>query len=306
MGWRYGVFDPDMSVFQILPSPPRAVVETMPFAMTDLPPDLQISVGWTAAAGAQESAIRALAADVPFFSFPAVGFLNENLDRSLAGSGLPPFGVILYAEAVPGLTDEPLRQLPFRDVDAILPVVVRRGTWEQHQWTQASPPAVTGGQLACWATSRGGSTQGWLTARHAASVLGAVVDAATECTDAALVTVGQAPIIGNPATSAYRSLAAGVNTQMHLSQGTITATVLDVSTDFGIFKDPKFPLRFSLNYTGVAGNSGAYITEASSGDPLGVYLGAFLPANAQPGQAGSGYGLAIYQLESMMNLKVYP
>ena len=120
--------------------------------------------------------------------------------------------------------------------------------------------------------------------------------------------MGQVPTIGNPPTPtpAYRSLAAGVSAEVHFSQGTVTATVLDVSTDFGIFNDPKFPLRFSLNQAGVTGNSGAYITEASSGDPLGVYLGAFLPANAQPGQAASGYGLAIYQLESMMNLKVYP
>ncbi|MGP8002022.1 MAG: hypothetical protein ACLPKI_32590 [Streptosporangiaceae bacterium] len=300
------MFEPDMSILRALPYPPDRVVDSVPFAMADLPPDLQISVGWTAAASAADSDIRALAADVPFFSYAAIGFLDEDLDPSFQRSGFPPFGVILYGDAIPGLVDEPLRVLRFRDADTILPVVVRRGTWQQHQSRQATPPVVTGGQLACWATSRGGSTQGWLTARHAAPALGTVVDTATECTDAALVSVGQAPLVGNPPTSAYRSLAAGVNAEMHFSAGSLTGTVLDVSSDFGMFNDPKFPLRFSLSQAGAPGNSGAYVTEASSGDPLGVYLGAFLPANAQPGQPASGYGLAIYQLESMMKLEVYP
>jgi len=214
--------------------------------------------------------------------------------------------VILYADAVPGFQAEPLQVLRFSDVETVLPVVVRRGTWQQHQWTQAPPPMTPGAQLACWATSRGGASQGWLTARHAASGLGSLVDAATDCTDAALVSVGPAPLVSKPATAAYRSLAAGVSAEMHFSQGPLTAMVLDVSSDFGIFKSPKFPLRFSLNQAGISGNSGAFITEVSAGQPLGVYLGAFLPASAPPGQTPSGYGLAIYQLESMMNLEVYP
>jgi hypothetical protein len=300
------MFEPDLSVFSGLPYPPGRVAETLPFDMTDLPPYLQVSVGWTAAAGAADDDIRTLAVDVPFFSHSAVGFLNEELDPSFRGSGLPAFGVILYADAVAGMPVEDLRVLRFRDVDTVLPVVVRRGTWQQHQWRQATPPVVAGGQLACWATSRGGTRQGWLTARHAAPGLGTAVDAATDCTDAALVAVGSAPLVSQPATAAYRSLAAGVSAEIHLSQGSITTTVLDVSSDFGIFNSPKFPLRFSLSQSGVTGNSGAYITETFSGDPLGVYLGAFLPANAAQGQTPSGYGLAIYQLESMMNLEVYP
>ena len=63
--------------------------ETVPFDITELPQDLQISVGWTAAAGAADSEIAALAADVPLFSYSAVGFLDEELDPSLRGSGLP-------------------------------------------------------------------------------------------------------------------------------------------------------------------------------------------------------------------------
>jgi hypothetical protein len=302
------VFEPDLSVFRRLPYPPGRVVETLPFDIANLPQDLQVSVGWTAAAGAADSDIAALAADVPFFSYSAVGFLDEELDPSFSGSGLPSFGVILYAnDAGFDVPIDALKVLRFRDVDTVLPVVVRRGIWQQHQWRQAQPPAVTGAQLACWATSRGGARQGWLTARHAAAQgLGTTVDAATDCTDAALVSVGPAPWVSQPATAAYRSLAAGVRAEIHLSQGSLTATVLDVSSDFGIFRSPKFPLRFSLNQAGIAGNSGAYITEAASGQPLGLYLGAFLPANAALGRAPSGYGLAIYQLESMMNLEVYP
>jgi hypothetical protein len=72
-----GMFEPDMSVLRQLPYPPGRVIETMPFDITQLPQDLQISVGWTAAAGAADSEIAALAADVPLFSYSAVGFLDE-------------------------------------------------------------------------------------------------------------------------------------------------------------------------------------------------------------------------------------
>ncbi|MGO9297641.1 MAG: hypothetical protein ACLP52_27795 [Streptosporangiaceae bacterium] len=302
------MFEPDFSVFRRLPYPPGRATETLPFDIADLPQDLQISVGWTAAVGAAESDIAALASDVPFFSYSAVGFLNEELDPSFRGSGLPSFGVILYADdAGFDVPIDTLKILRFSDVDTVLPVIVRRGIWQQHQWRQAQPPTVTGAQLACWATSRGGARQGWLTARHAAvQGVGTPVDAATDCTDAALVAIGPEPWINQPATAAYRSLAAGVSAELHFSQRSLTATVLDVSSDFGISKSPKFPVRFSLSQAGVAGNSGAYITESSSGQPLGLYLGAFLPANAALGRAPSGYGLAIYQLESMMNLEVYP
>jgi hypothetical protein len=305
------MFEPDMSVLRQLPYPPGRVVETVPFDITELPQDLQISVGWTAAAGAADSEIAALAADVPLFSYSAVGFLDEELDPSLRGSGLPPFGVILYADDPvfngSDIPSDTLRVLRFRDIDTVLPVIVRRGIWQQHRSRQVPPPPTQGAQLACWATSRAGARQGWLTARHAAAQgLGTLVDAATECTDAALVSVGPAPWISQPASAAYRSLAAGVSAEIHLSQGAVTATVLDVSSDFGIFKSPKFPLRFSLTQAGISGNSGAYISEGSSGQPLGLYLGAFLPASAAKGHAPSGYGLAVYQLESMMNLEVYP
>ena len=87
-------------------------------------------------------------------------------------------------------------------MDTVLPVIVRRRIWQQHRSRQVPPPPTQGAQLACWATSRAGARQGWLTARHAAAQgLGTLVDAATECTDAALVSVGPAPWISQPATA---------------------------------------------------------------------------------------------------------
>ena len=299
------MFEPDSSVLWSLPAIPDRVFESLPFDITELPGNLQHSVAWTATLGAADAAIRVLASDVPFFTHAAVGFLDEALDPALGGSGFPPFGVILYAAEAADLSDDPLRVLRLPSTDTVFPVVVRRGRWQDHQWSQATPPMTAGGQLACWATSRAGTRQGWLTARHAAPGLGPTVDAATDCTDAALVSVGPPPTV-TYRVAAYRSLSAGVLADVHLTQGTLTAQVLDVSTDFDMFKDPKFPLRFSFNRAGVRGNSGAFITENTSGAPLGVYLGAFLPANATSGQAPSGYGLSIYQLENMMNLEVYP
>jgi hypothetical protein len=92
---------------------------------------------------------------------------------------------------------------------------------------------------------------------------------------------------------------------MHFHQGRRPATVLDVSIDFDIFKNPKFPVRFSMNQAGVPGNSGALVTESPTHDPMGVYLGSFTPWTASVGTSASGCALAIHQLETMLDLEAY-
>jgi hypothetical protein len=93
-----------------------------------------------------------------------------------------------------------------------------------------------------------------------------------------------------------------------LNGSSAVVSVLDVSTDFGMLKSPKFPLRFNLSIAGVAGDSGGFITEDQSALPVGLYLGAFTTSPGHYGQNvafSSGVGLSTYQLERMMDMEIY-
>ncbi|NKX56593.1 hypothetical protein [Arthrobacter mobilis] len=303
------MFDPDVESLDRLGEPPDYVWDYIPAGP---PPDgrERRAVGWTIALSLAEDQFRSLARRLPFFDYAAVGFLNELVDPSFRYGEFPSIGIILYtneqeAAEVPAV--DALR--PVRVRDAYFQVVVRRGRREPHHWPQAAPPLTANGQLACWATSRNGQVQGWLTAAHAAAGLGNVVDWATECTDAAMVDVGWAPPQALQAVTAYT---VSINTGAHLHLGQppaplpVRAKVLDISSDFKMYKDPRFPVRFSLSAAGQPGNSGAFITEAVSGEPMGIYLGGFWPLGTPAALPALGYGLAIFQLEKMMDLQVFP
>lgn len=267
----------------------------------------RIAAGWTAALCRDDAELRAIAArNVPFFRYAAVGFVDPSIDPGYEryARDLPPFGVIFYADEVQG--DGVRRDLVVRGLEpykhpetgATFPVVIRPGTFSQRSGMTAPV-----GQLACWATTRQGQCAGWLTSRHVAPLLGTVVDAASECTDAAIVNNGNHPT-GLTKRSAIRPVPTTAG-HMHFHQGKLATTVLDVSIDFDIFKNPKFPVRFSTNRAGVPGNSGALVTESPTRDPMGVYLGSFTPWTASVGTSASGCALAIYQLETMLDLEVY-
>lgn len=230
--------------------------------------------------------------------------ISDIIPQSSTVRGYLPFGVIFYADQRPNhglLRDLVLTGLePFKhpDTGTTFPVVIRPGSFASRSGMAASP-----GQLACWATTRQGQCSGWLTARHVTSLLGTIVYAASECTDAAIVNNGSHPS-GLRRRSAIRPVPTAAG-HMHFHQGRVPATVLDVSIDFDIFKNPKFPVRFSLNQAGVPGHSGALVTELRTGQPVGLYLGSFTPWTGSSGTASSGCALAIYQLETMLDLEVY-
>lgn len=299
-----------MSVLEELPARPaeqRLLESPLADWTAALPDQLRRSLGWTFLLSDRLEEILELARAVPFFNYPAVGFLDRAIDLGLeAAGGLPLFGVILYAETGPEAPPGSLVSvLEFPEI--AFAVVVRNGSFGSQ--AQRPVPAINNGRLACWATSRGGSRQGWLTARHVAddpAFTGRVVDRGPGCIDAALVDVGQT----GGGASAIPAYAATAGLPVELDLGVpATGTVLDVITNFGITKSPQFPLRFSTSVSGVGGDSGSLIveTQTASNDPLGIYLGKFTLANPPAGYAATGgVGLAITQLATIMQLEVYP
>jgi hypothetical protein len=264
----------------------------------------RISLGWTAAIAARDSEIVEIAREVPFLSRSAIGLVSPTVDAGLRPNSAP-FGVILYATgSVAHPLDQQWRQaITFRylGIQVDLPVVIRRGTF-----TPASTgPIPGGGSYACWATWRQGKSQGWLTARHVASAHppGCLVDAATDCVDAALINMSQ---LGKPQSPVKVNISAAapqprLSVELDFKPGSpISTSVIDVSSTLGI-NDAKFPLRISTQAAGKSGNSGSLITEG--GTPFGMYLGHFTPVKAPT--SSSGVGLVLSQLKTLVDLEVF-
>jgi hypothetical protein len=259
------------------------------------------SLGWTTAIAAREFEIIQIAREVPFFSHSAIGLVSSTVDAGLTPISLP-FGVILYAVGSIGhpLDQQWHRSITFPGPGAEFPVVIRRGTFTP----TSSGRTPFGGSYACWATWRKGKSRGWLTARHVARALPPIhtVDQAADCVDAALIDVPRPhPVNPKPVKLSAAAPHAGLRVQLDFKPGTpISTVILDVSNTLGI-KDPKFPLRVSTQAAGKSGNSGSLITE--SGLPFGMYLGHFTPAKAPT--TSSGVGLALSQLQSLVDMEVF-
>lgn len=294
------MFEPRPDWYELLPeAEARRRLEREEIALwPDITPGETVGLGWALLVSDREQEVWARARDVPGFRWSAVGLLDPEVDRDLEGDE-PPFGVILYAEDEQGEQRRRRESFAFEEIE--LPVVVRPGSYEDHR---SAPPPIGHGRLACWATSRRGARRGWLTARHVAdhpamSTVGSVVDRAPECLDAALVDVGA--VGGGGGVQALATPAVGGAVDLDLSNP-LTATILDVATNLGVRRSSRFPLRFSVNTAGIAGDSGSLIRGMPCGEPLGLYLGSFTPAG---GGTRSGIGLALTQIEYFMDLEVY-
>jgi hypothetical protein len=258
----------------------------------DAPPAERVGLGWSLLVSDREQEIWERARDVPGFRWSAVGLLDAEVDHALTEDE-PPFGVILYADDDQGESGEARAALDFGEIQ--LPVVVRYGSYEEQQ-------SLGHGRHASWATSRHGRRSGWLTARHVADhplmpKVGTVVDRAPECLDAALVDVGMR---GGGSVQHLATPAVGATVEIDLATPQ-RATIIDVATNLSVGRSSRFPLRFSLNVAGVAGESGSLIASSSSADPMGLYLGAF---TSNQGARG-GIGLALTQIKYFMDLEVY-
>jgi len=292
------MFDPTPDWYERLP--PTEAFARLEREELGLWPDISegeaIGLGWSLLVSDREEEVWARARGVPAFRWSAVGLLHPEIDHAI-GEDDPPFGVILYAEDQYGEQEESLDGLAFEEV--VLPIVVRYGAYEEQVGV---PSPMNHGRLACWATSRKGRRAGWLTARHVAdhpamAAQGTVVDRAPECLDAALVAVGPA---GSGSIQGLATPAVGGTVELDLSTPR-AATILDVATNLGVQRSSRFPLRFSFNSAGVPGDSGSLVIGTPCGEPMGVYLGAFTSAAG----ARSGIGLALTQLNYLIDLEVY-
>lgn len=258
-------------------------------------PDIQkgeeIGFGWALLVSDQEAELLERAPDVPGFRWPAVGILDPEVDRGLE-TQRQQFGVIFYAE-------DPRAEPTLLDYAVIagteLPIVLRPITRDEH----GSSPSLPNGAIACWATSAGGEREGWLTARHVALAGGyRLADCGPECIDAALIDLAQRGG-GSPTRAVPPS--PGARIAMRSSEAAHT-TILDVALNLRIRSSSYFPLRFTTSTPGQPGDSGSLIVGDPCGEPLGIYLGA---ARVEGGEQRAGFGLAITQLEDLMNMEVY-
>lgn len=288
------MFEPGADwIAQLPPIPAIRRLESAPADLLEgLSTEDQIALGWSLLVSDREEQLWERGRLVPGLRWCAVGLLHPELDQGIDHVVL---GAILYADTVDGTGS--FDQLESLRVDEwSVPVRVRRGTLQDH-----APQPLPGGRLACWATTRGGALEGWLTARHVATSppnagAAVLVDQAPECLDAAIVRIGQRGL-GAPKPAVLPIPGSNV----HLDLGApIAARVLDVATNLGVARSSRFPLRFSINAAGVRGDSGGLITSGS--DPVGLYLAAFTPAG---GAQRAGVGLAISQLEHFMTMEVH-
>lgn len=258
----------------------------------DISPNEEIGLGWTLLVGDRQDELMDVSTGVPGFRWSAVGILDSSVDPSLEGQRQT-FGVIFYVE-------DPLAeaiQIGEITIDGVtLPIVQRPATIEDHRVGGTVPIS---GQLACWATTSGGKREGWLTADHVArnSPGLRIVDAGRQCIDAALVDDGTRGG-GNPTRAV--APAAGMTVEV-FGNPMWTATITDVSSTLGSLNSHYFPLRFSFTHHGYPGDSGSLIRADPCDEPTGIYLGALKLSNS----VSLGIGLAICQLESLMDMEVY-
>ena len=203
------------------------------------------------------------------------------------------------------------------------PVVVREVVVERH-WSTA--PEVTGPSTAratCWVRSPSRGYEGWLAPRHAVQPLaasvsfsdggvGQVVDHFGECIDAVVVSSDRPPP-GLTRAGACWPVGPGQGLDVTDAPGShVPVRVIDADLNLGVVSSVVFAVRFSTDWYGVPGQSGALVIHPTSGEPAGAYLGELRPAltgYAPPGSAAppavTGYAQACHQLESATGMEFF-
>jgi hypothetical protein len=87
---------------------------------------------------------------------------------------------------------------------------------------------------------------------------------------------------------------------------------MDADLNLGVVSNVVFAVRFSTDWIGVPGQSGALVIHPTSGEPAGSYLGELRPAlagYALPGgaapPAATGYAQACHQLETATGMEFF-
>jgi hypothetical protein len=256
----------------------------------------------------------------------AAGFIEE-----LEGA----FGVIIYTDSPRSdqtreESDQPPERSQYADqppryptsitVDGLeFPVIVRQSVAEQHWCTAPEVTAPMVARATCWVRSSIRGYEGWLMPRHAVNPLNSVVtysdgtsgrllDHFGECIDSVVVS-GTNLYGGSPTPSCWPVVAGQKLEVTHQPGGHRPLTVIDSDLNLGVLRSVVFPVRFSTDWLGVAGNSGSLIVEPSRGEPAGSYLGVLrpsIPGYVPPGMTGlppsTGYAQSCHQLERAAGL----
>ncbi|WP_395294459.1 hypothetical protein ACF9IK_13515 [Kitasatospora hibisci] len=281
--------------------------------MGRLPSQLRKSAYWTLRVSeVTNEYIAVIPAEglTPGFQYAGVGFLDPDLDRVDPGT----FGVIMYSTVEP--TEQQERDIAVLTIEERFrfPVVWRTVFFEEHVSVTSAP----GGSVACWARSRikrPNPREGWLTAAHVVRSsrnnavfsdggVGQVVDQASVCIDAAVVSTSQ-PLTNRSKLTVTPAVPGLAVSFPQLAGGTVSATIWEVASTFGQLSSAHFPLRFAMDTQGVPGDSGSLIS-STHGDIVGIYLGSYTSSSAQAvSYPTGGVGLSAEHLEALMGMEFY-
>ncbi|TWP36103.1 hypothetical protein [Leekyejoonella antrihumi] len=276
---------------------------------------------WSNRIAAALPQLREQLSGIPFVSRIAAGFIEE-LDGA--------FGVIVYAE-VPdneGFVQDPddvgRSRFSMSVDDVSLPVVVRYTVLEEHWRTAPHVTAPTQARASCWVKSHSRHREGWLVPRHAVDPIsarvafddggtGRVIDAYGGCIDAVVVSSTMPPPARAPSRASW-PVVAGQPLVLSASRGHhINVTVVDTDMNLGVLGSILFPVRFSIDWTGLPGDSGAFIVDDTLREPAGMYLGVlrpilegYVPPGLQSAPPATGYAQTCHQLETASGLEFYP
>jgi hypothetical protein len=275
---------------------------------------------WANRLGASLSSLDETLQGIRFMTRIAAGFIEE-----LNGA----FGVILYTESpqtelTDGESGEPLHPaqgpVTINVDDWEFPVVIRESIVERHWCTAPEVTAPSIARAACWVRSPSRGYEGWLMPRHAVVPLNAMVsfsdggsgrllDHFGECIDSVVVSSTLPP--ARAPTRACWPVVAGqplLVTDRPMSHQPVT--VIDADLNLGVLRSAVFPIRFSTDWLGKPGNSGALIVEPSQGEPAGSYLGVlhpsvvgYAPPKISTAPSSTGYAQSCHQLEAAAGLE---
>jgi hypothetical protein len=260
---------------------------------------------------------------IRYTSRVTVGFIEELEGR---------FGIVVYTEspqaepsAEPPEADAPRSPEPaYVAVDGREFPVVVRDTYLERQWCTA--PQLTDPSTAratCWVRSPSRRYEGWLIPRHAVRPLrarvrfsdggeGTLLDHFGECIDSVVVSSTRRPSGLSQARACWPLFAGRPLEVTDAPHGHVPIRVLQVDMNLGVLSEVTFPVRFSTDWTGVAGQSGSLIIDPNTGEPAGSYLGithaavtGYVPPGMSAAPTSAGYAQSCFQLEKIAGMEFF-
>ncbi len=240
----------------------------------------------------------------------AVGFIEE-LDGA--------FGLIVYCDTPQSDSDDSPR-VPRARTDAVVvdgvsfPSIVREAPVEEHWCTAPGITSPTYARAACWVRLSHQGVEGWLVPRHAIQPPGSVVTFTSgdagycvhsfgACVDAAVIASAPPAHVHHPAIALWPLVPGQQLLVSDHPHSYVPASVLDVDLNLGVLRHLIFPVRFTIDWTGVPGQSGALIVDQNTNETAGMYLGVLNPLNGA--SSPFGYAQSCYQLADATGMEFY-